>query len=190
MTTDVGSGGAGWRRSLKWLAWGGAAALLLLPLVAMQFTAEVNWGPEDFIIMGVLLFTCAAIVDLASRRARNLPALFGTVVAVGAAFLLIWVNLAVGIIGSEDNPMNLMFLGVVLMTVAGGAIVRFNAGGMARIMFLGAAALVPVGAITSFVGWELFEPPGAIGVLSIIAVFAALWLLSGGLFQTAARRSA
>ena len=40
---------------VRWLVWGGAAALLLLPLVAMQFTEEVQWTWHDFVIMGVML---------------------------------------------------------------------------------------------------------------------------------------
>jgi hypothetical protein len=186
MAANVKSGGFNWSAAVRRLAWGGATFLLLLPAVAMQFTQEVNWGPEDFIVMGAILFTCAGIVDFASRRASNLAYLFAVVVAVGAAFLLTWVNLAVGIIGSEDNPMNLMFLGVILLTVIGAVTVRFAARGMARVMFLGAAALVLVGAVTMYVGWSRFEPPGAMGVLTIILFFAALWLLSGGLFSGAA----
>jgi hypothetical protein len=188
MTADTENGGLGWIRAIRGLAWGGAAFLLLLPLIAMQFTAEVAWGPEDFLVMGALLFTCAGMVDLASRRAKNLSYLFGIVIAVGASFLLIWINLAVGIIGSEDNPMNLMFFGVVLLTLTGAAIARFEAGGMARAMFIGAGALSAAGAITLFVGWSLFVPGGAVGILFIIAFFLVLWLLSAALFLKAAKR--
>jgi hypothetical protein len=187
MVANVRSGGFNWNAAVRRLAWGGATFLLLLPLVAMQFTQEVNWGPEDFIVMGAILLTCAGIVDFASRRAGNLAYLFAVVVAVGAAFLLTWVNLAVGIIGSEDNPMNLMFLGVILLTVAGAVTVRFAAGGMARVMFLGGAALMLVGAVTVYVAGGRFEPPGAVGVLTIILFFTALWLGSGALFSAAAR---
>ena len=37
--------------------------------------------------------------------------------AIVAAFLLIWINLAVGINGSEDNPANLMYGGVLTVGV-------------------------------------------------------------------------
>lgn len=187
MAVSRADDGAGWGKALRRLAWGGSAFLLLLPLIAMQFTAEVNWGPEDFIVMGILLSVCSGVVDLASRRASNLSFLFGVIIAVGASFLLIWINLAVGIIGSEDNPMNLMFFGVILLTAIGAAITRFRAGAMARVMFLGAGALGLIAAVTLYVGWNRFEPPGAAGVMAIIAFFAALWLISGGLFRQAAR---
>ena len=185
MTGDVRVSGFAWGSAFRWVAWSGAVVLLLLPLVAMQLTAEVRWGPEDFIVMGGLLFTCAGIVDFATRRTSDIAYLLGVVVAVGTSFLLVWVNLAVGIIGSEDNPMNLMFMGVILLTIIGAAVVRGAARGMARVMFLGAGALALVGAVTLYVGGGTFEPPGAAGILAIIGFFAALWLASGALFLKA-----
>ncbi|MGH8077936.1 MAG: hypothetical protein ACREPE_11510 [Lysobacter sp.] len=35
--------------------WGTAALLLLLPLVAMQFTDEVDWDETDFIVIGAMI---------------------------------------------------------------------------------------------------------------------------------------
>lgn len=35
--------------------------LLLVPLVAMQFTDEVDWGGGDFVVAGGLLFGVAMI---------------------------------------------------------------------------------------------------------------------------------
>ena len=48
------------------LAWGAAAALLLLPLVAMQFTEEVNWTVFDFLVFGSML--AVAVFDVTSVR--------------------------------------------------------------------------------------------------------------------------
>src|ERR687893_678489 len=88
----------GGRRGSRWriAVWGTAAFLLLLPLVAMQFTDEVNWDETDFI--------------------------------------LVWMNLAVGVIGSEDDPLNLMYGGVLAVGIIGAVVARFQPDAMARAM--------------------------------------------------------
>ena len=94
-----------WRK----LMWSGAIALLLAPAVAMQFSAEVNWTPADFIVFGTMLAIAGGTVEIAARASRDQAYLIATVIAVGAGFLMVWANLAVGIIGSENNPANLIF---------------------------------------------------------------------------------
>ena len=59
----MSKGNNGWRIA----RWGGAAALLCVPAVAMRFTKEVNWGPEDFIAMGGML---ALALNVYRRRER------------------------------------------------------------------------------------------------------------------------
>ncbi|MEE2527240.1 hypothetical protein V0U79_12780 [Hyphobacterium sp. HN65] len=73
-------------------------ALLAIPAIVMQFTAEVAWGPEDFLVMGFLLLALTALIDvivsrLAGRRAR----LIGIAIVL-VVFLLVWAELAVGIL--------------------------------------------------------------------------------------------
>ena len=47
-----------------------AAVLLLIPLIGMQFTKDVNWTASDFIIGGILLFGTAGIIDLILRNVK------------------------------------------------------------------------------------------------------------------------
>ena len=94
--------------------------LLLLPLVAMQVSDEVKWGPFDFALAGALLFGTALAFELAVRQVgqSRLPAGVRAL-ALAAAFLLIWINLAVGIIGDEGEPANLLYVGVLAVGIGG-----------------------------------------------------------------------
>ena len=72
--------------------------ILLIPLIAMQFTNEVNWTLSDFVIAGALLFGTGLMFVLAARKTSKYRALIGF--ALVAALLLVWVELAVGIFGT------------------------------------------------------------------------------------------
>ena len=114
----------------------------------------------------------------------------GAIVAVGAGFLLVWMNLAVGIIGSEDNPLNLVYVGVLVVAAIGSSIAAFEPRGMARALFATAAAQMIVTLLALLWGWGAWEPPGAAGILALNAFFAALWFVSGGLFRRSALKEA
>ena len=79
------------------IGWGGAAALLLLPLVAMQFTREVNWTGSDFLVFGAMLIAAGGGIELATRARLGRMGKLVAAGAVIAAFLLVWVELAVGL---------------------------------------------------------------------------------------------
>jgi hypothetical protein len=178
-----------WSR-FRWVMWGGAAFLLLLPLIAMQFTAEVDWDETDFIVMGAMLATACGIVELAIRASGEAAYRLGAIVAVGTGFLLVWINLAVGIIGSEDNPINFIYFAVLALAVVGSVIAGFDAAGLARALFATSAAQLAVTIVALVAGLGRWEPPGAVGILALNAFFAALWLLSGGLFRRSALKRA
>ncbi len=122
------------------------AFILLLPLVAMQFTDEVVWDLADFIVAGALLVGTGLTFELAARMTGNTAYRAAVGLAVVAALILVWMNLAVGLIGSEDNPANLMYGGVLLVGIIGAIIARFRPHGLARALFATALAqaLVPV----------------------------------------------
>ena len=74
-----------------------ASTLLLIPLLAMQFTDEVNWSASDFIIMGGLLFGTGLLCELIMRKVKSVTNRMIICGAVLFVFFLIWVELAVGL---------------------------------------------------------------------------------------------
>lgn len=73
-----------------------ALLLLLVPLAAMQITQEVNWSAGDFVLMGALLFASLLAFELLAMRARKPAHRVAAGVIVGAVFVTIWAELAVG----------------------------------------------------------------------------------------------
>ncbi len=122
-----------WGRSPgRLLLWAIPTVLLVIPAAMMARAAEGwQWSPFDFAVAAALLYGTAGLIDLAIRKGGSLAYRFGAAVAVLTAFLLIWINGAVGVIGDENNPANLMFVGVILVGIVGAALARFAARGMA-----------------------------------------------------------
>lgn len=108
---------------------------------------------------------------------------------MATALLLVWINLAVGIIGSENNPINLIYFGVLFVGIAGAGIARFRPQGMARALFATAFAQALVPVIALVIGKSqvrsLQEPPGLVGVLALNAFFVMLFVVSALLFRHA-----
>jgi hypothetical protein len=177
MGDDGRRGGNRWR----WATWGLAAGLLLLPAVAMQFTSEVDWGPEDFVAFGLMLLAACGAIELAMRMSRSVAYRLGAGVAVLAHFLLVWADLAVGIHG--DRP-NWVFLGLPVLTFVAAALARFRAQGMVYAMLATAVAQVAI-AVDAWLASSLEFP---LPVLTF--VYVGIWLASAALFAMAARDAA
>jgi hypothetical protein len=77
-----------------------AIAILLIPLIAMTFTNDVNWKIFDFLVAGILLIGTGLILEFILRKIKTLRyrILLGIVLFV--VLFLIWAELAVGIFGS------------------------------------------------------------------------------------------
>jgi hypothetical protein len=82
------------------------ALILLLPLVAMQFTDEVDWGVADFIVAGALLGGTGLLLhELASRKAGNI-AYQVVATAIGVAAI---------VFGEADDAPGLVLFGGLLI---------------------------------------------------------------------------
>ena len=171
------------RRRLPWrpIGWGAVALTLLLPLVT-----NAPWTLSDYIVMGTMLGSAGLVIELIFRSSPDRFYRGGAALAVVATFLLIWVNGAVGFLGNEDNPANLLFIGVIAVAILGAFFAGFRAPGMARAMFAAAAAQAAVGVAALAFG---LGSPGYDGLYEVTlgtTLFGALWLVSGVLFRKAA----
>lgn len=176
-------------RGNRWriTAWAIAALLLLLPLVAMQFADEVNWTAFDFAFMGALLGGVGLGMELAVRKTRSAQYRIAAGTALAATFLLVWINGAVGIIGSEQEDANVLYGGVLAVALIGVIIARVRPAGMALAMGATALtqALVPVIALT--LELSSIASVRSSEVLGLTGLFVALWLVSALLFHKSAR---
>lgn len=73
------------------------AAVLMLPLVAMQFTSEVDWTASDFVVAGILLMVTGLGFVFASRTVKSAKQRLVVGGAIALAFVYVWAELAVGI---------------------------------------------------------------------------------------------
>jgi len=77
-----------------------AALLLLIPLIAMQFTNGVNWSLFDFVVAGVLLLGTGLACELVLRKVKKIQHRVAICVTLLAVLFIIWAELAVGIFGT------------------------------------------------------------------------------------------
>jgi hypothetical protein len=161
------------------------AFVLSLPLLAMQFSDEVVWDVADFAVACVLLFGAGLTYELIAGKAGTFAYRAAVGVAMAAALLLVWMNLAVGIIGNEENPANLMYVGVLVVGIIGTLVARFQPHGMARALFATALAQILVAVIALVTGLGSSGPIWPRDVLIATGFFAALWVGSSLLFRRA-----
>jgi len=74
--------------------------LLLIPLIGMAISDEINWSVFDFIIMGFLLILLSIGINFVIKHVKNLKNRFLYIGILVLIFMLIWAELAVGIFGT------------------------------------------------------------------------------------------
>lgn len=155
----------GWRIA----GWGSLLALLVLPALAMQLTPEVDWSFGDFIFAAILLGFLGAVVELAVRFGRPGVVRQGYMLAGLTAFLTVWSNAAVGIIG-DDNSVNSSFFTMVAVALVAGMIFQFRPAFMRLMSVTLAVGQYAVGFAA------LWLMPGHAVEWGVLTFFALLWL--------------
>lgn len=173
--------------TLRLIGWSLVAALLITPAIAMRFTDEVQWTTSDFIFAGFVLGGAGVIAELAVRASGDWSYRIGAGLAVLASVLLLWLTGAVGIIGSEDHPANLLYIGVILSAFVGAVASRFRAGGLSLAMASAAALQAIIGVLAVMRGWGEGSDNWPRPVIVLSVVFVLIWLVSAALFRRVAR---
>jgi len=164
-------------------------ALLLIPLALTIRDGNVpnvgwNWSPGDFVFGFVMIFGTGLAFELLMRKSKTVVYRMAVALGLGAAFLLVWGNAAVGLIG--DGPVNLLYFIVIAVGFLGSIASRFEPRPMSYTMFAVAAAqfLIPIVALMIW-GQNIPWSPGVLQVLVLNGGFVVLFLGSGLLFRQA-----
>lgn len=160
--------------------------LLLVPLAGKLISNEVEWSPGDFVIAGILLFSTGFTYKLVTMLEKNVIYRVATGLALASGLFLIWSNVAVGIIGSEDNPANAMYLAVIAIGVIGVVASKFQANKMAYAAFAMATTQLIITVIALILGLHHDPWSSLAEILSVNGFFITLFIVSGMLFRWAA----
>ena len=159
--------------------WGATAALMALPVIAIRAAARAPSDPGDFVFLAVLVLVLGLVFELAARVPDRRAYAAGSAIGVAAALLGTWINLAVGIVGSEDNPANWLFLAPFVVAFAGALVASPRPLALARAMTAAAATQMLAFAIAWAAGLGFTGP--------ISLSLTGLWLISAWLFARAGR---
>jgi hypothetical protein len=167
------------------------ALILMIPVIGMQVSDGWNWTAFDFVFATVLLVGTGLGIEFISRRSTAKPYKYGVILAFLGVFFLVWINGAVGIIGSENNDVNMLYPLVPLVGIFGAIISRLRAKGLSYTLMVMAVmvALIPL------VGYTFLNPDisemglfrDVIKVIMINTFFVLVFVGSGMLFKEADR---
>jgi hypothetical protein len=155
-----------------------ALGLLMVPLVASRMVEGWNWGPGAFVFTYVLFFGTGMAYALIARKMNAWAYKAAVGLALLAGFVLGWATMVH--MSETENPVNLVYFGVLAVGAVGAGLARLEARGMARALFAMAAALAVAWVITQVV---LSDTPAGpvwnIGVMhgGFVLLFAAAGLL-------------
>ncbi|TAK13294.1 MAG: hypothetical protein EPO32_05755 [Anaerolineae bacterium] len=158
--------------------------ILLVPLTASLVSDDMAWTAFDFAFAGTVLFGTGLAFELITRKGGNVQYRAAVGIALLGALMLLWINLAAGIVGSDDNAANVLFLAPHAALVIGALVAQLRPAGMARAMVVTAfvQALVTVFALVSG-SYPMFE---VVKVVLLNGFFITLWAVSAMLFRRAA----
>ncbi len=159
------------------------ALILLVPLITNQFTKGEGWTLSDFVIMGTLLFGTGFAYKFVTRKSEEVVYRVAIGFALLTGLFLIWVNLAVGIIGHSGNPANLLYFAVIIVGIIGAFVARFESQKMTFVMFTMALVQALLTAIVLISGMYQSPPGNVFHIIGVNGFFITLFVISGMLFH-------
>ncbi|MDX5326259.1 MAG: hypothetical protein LPK80_08350 [Bacteroidota bacterium] len=161
---------------------------LSIPLIAMQFTVKVNWDLLDFSVAGLLLVSSGLAFRWLVWKSNDPWFRIGSIIGILAVFLLIWSNLAVGLIGCGPNLPNLLFGLIPLIGIIGAIRSHFSSKGLFGSMVTMAIATLTMG-IVSFLLSDLKNRESSFtAILLVTGFFSFLFLVSALFFKVSEKR--
>ncbi len=162
-----------------------ALLILCIPFFGMWFNLGFDWTFSDFLIMFILIFGTGSAYTLVVRSSSQLSYRIGVGAAAFTGFFLVWSNLAVGLIGSENNLINLWYFGVLGVAAAGSFLARFRTRGMFWAMTATGAAQMAVAGYALLTGAQHLPESSVVEILGVNLFFTGLWLGTALVFHYA-----
>jgi hypothetical protein len=109
------------------------------------------------------------------------------VIALGTALLLVWGVSAMGVIGAEGDPFDLLYIAVLAVGLIGAVVVRFRPEGMVLVLVAMAVTQAAIALIGLAIGKQDVPVSSVAEIIYLNGFFVALFLGSAWLFRHAAR---
>lgn len=161
--------------------------LLLIPFIAMKFSEDVVWTLSDFILAGIMIFGTGITYTLVTRKSEEMAYRVAIGFALFTGLFLIWTNLAVGLIGSENNEFNSLYFLVIGVGVMGAFIARFKAVGLMLTLLAMASVQAIITVVALFIGMNEVPESSVYEILAVNGFFITLFVVAAMLFRNAAQ---
>ena len=159
--------------------WTAASALLLTPLVVMQFSDEWHWTIGSFLFAGAMIGGVGLLYDFVEWASASRAYRTGSAVAIMASFLTVWTTLV------RDDGTAISYFLLIMAAVVGGFSAWFRPAGMARTMLGVAIMQALLGVAIATAPSTASMPDGSSRALLFAGFFTALWLISATFFRVA-----
>jgi len=158
---------------------------LVLGLILLIYMVTVEDEPGALPLLLIVFGVAGLAYTSTSRMSEGLSYRLAVATGIGTGLFLIWSNMAVGLIGSEDNVINLAYFGLIAVGFAGALVARFQPKGMTWVMGFIAAGQVSIAGYALATGAQHL-PHSSVGeILGVTAFFTVFWVASGLLFGRA-----